>query len=91
MGRYKCLDPRIHFSILGEIDDEYVVFHHDTGNFGSLLIKEVALVCTGDDVNFQKGYCINKKNVYHHVSNFKQEIQTVVSKINNHDRCTSVH
>ena len=85
LGRWKYLDPRIKFSIIGEIDDEYVVFHHDTMVFGSVMIKDVTLVGTADDVNFQRAYCINKKNVYHSVSNFKTEIQAVVTKICNND------
>ena len=85
------MDPRIQFSILGEIDNEYIVFHHDTGNFGSIMIREVHILDTSTDYNFEKGFCINKKNIYYHVSGFKQEIQTVVSKINDHDCCITVH
>lgn len=79
LARWKSLDPRIRFSVLGEVGDQYVVFHHDTGVFGSVLKRHTLFIENFDDRNFRQGWCINVKNVYHHIHNYLTEMESAAS------------
>lgn len=80
LGRWTTpVDPRIQFSILGEVEDQYIVFHHDNMVFGSLLKRHTIIIDNSKDVNFCKGWCIRKKGVDHHVHNFITEMENAAN------------
>ena len=77
LGRTKDYDPRYQFAILGEVGDEYIIFDYSTGTFSSNLKSRTLIVDNSNDVNFRLGWCINIKNVDHHVGGFQKEINSV--------------
>jgi len=79
LGRWNH-DPRYQMSIIGEIDDMYIVWDHDFCIFTTWMKRNVTIIDNSDDVNFQNAYCIYIKGVYHSIRKFEDKLKDAVER-----------